>query len=77
MPRPQPDHICPCGCGARISYRRLACRDGWLSLPSELKKPLTENRQGTPAHWVAVVNAVDWFAQRRGGTSTPDGGRPC
>ena len=75
--QPQPDHVCPCGCGARVSYRRLACRDGWHSLPRDLQARLTEHRQGTGPHLTAVIEAIAFLKQRRTAASTPDGGRPC
>lgn len=63
--QPKPDHICPCGCGARISYTKLACRDGWWSLPAELRQAVTKHKQGTFAHLLAVSAAVVWLKDRK------------
>lgn len=58
-------HVCPCGCGANVARRQLACREGWRRLPGELKTAIRESYRkgaaGAREHRVAVVEAFEWY----------------
>jgi hypothetical protein len=58
---PHPDHDCPGGCGCRVPYRLLACRNCWYLLPADQRNAITRARGG---HRLQLVGeAVGWYRE--------------
>lgn len=81
MTDPSDRHECPCGCGARLPHKVLACRPAWRALPGRLRYAVTRawdsgHGDGTAAHRAAVADAVEHLQAHTAGRTRPSGRRP-